>query len=471
MANVNNISPRIEKSARRFISDLGRADALLPVIILEAAVTGGRTWNAYDRGGFVEARERATEETLGAIFWLGGAAAFNKLGDHIGEKFLGIKDIEFDVGRDAVRNPFGNYLQKHTKYSQKTLATFKFTKVVASLVLANAIIGFIVPKINQAITRKYQKDIEKLDKRRPKEKETTAFQGAGGGQILMTLANYFENDARVKLLATDVGIAGGRSINARNKYERREILFRDLSSIYFYLMCRNHINTLLNRLEDGKPERLGTLSTQILDDHLRKHFAKNSYTEEEFEKLVLGDRNAAIPSKVQEKIKNGIIHLEDFKHLVGAKSAIFMRAIGMSKLQPPLEGLPILTVEQVKDLYSNGLVDNPEFLSELYRLNTKGKSTNPILFVAEKELREMKQEAIEYIEGIIKTAKNKGESITLESLKRANRANLFKNAFNLTAGFAVSAYFLSTVIPKAQYWLTKKQTGENKFPGVQKYDK
>lgn len=469
MAKVNNISLRIEKGARRFISDLGRSGAFLPVIILEGFVTGGRTWNAYDRGGFVEARERATEETLGAIFWLGGAAAFNKLGDHIGEKLLGIKDIEFDVGRDAVRNPFGNYLQKHAKYSQKILATFKLTKAVASILLANAIVGFVVPKINQAITRKYQKDIEKLDKRKQQE-ETTAFKGAGGGQILMTLANYFENDARVKLLSTDVGIAGGRAVNARNKHERREILFRDLSSIYFYLFCRNHINTLLNKLEDGKPERLGALSTQILDNHLRKHFVKASYTEEEFEKLALGNRNAAIPSKVQEKIKNGLITLEDFKQAVGTKAEMLDRAAKMSQLQPKLEGVAVLTAEQVKDLYFNGLVDNPEFLSELYRLNTKGKSTNPLLFVSEKELREMKQEAVEYIEGIIKTAKNKGESITLESLKRANRVNLFKNAFNLTAGFAVCAYFLSTAIPKAQYWITRKQTGENKFPGIQKYD-
>lgn len=475
MANVNNISVRIEKSARRFISDLGRADALLPVILLEAAVTGGRTYNAYDRGGFVEARERATEETLGAIFWLGGAAAFNKLGDHIGEKLLGIKDIEFDVGKDAIRNPFGNYLQKHAKYSQKTLATFKFTKVIASLVLANAIIGFVVPKINQAITRKYQKDIEKLDKRKKDIKEATSFHGAGSGQILMTLTNYFENDARVKLLSTDVGIAGGRAINARNKHERREILFRDLSSIYFYLLCRKHINNILNKLQDGKWTRLDPISVSKLDKYLKKQLTKDSYTEEEFERLVLGDRNAAIPHKVQAKIKNGLITLDDFKRATWTNlikfSPLRKRAEAMSKLQPPLEGVSILTTEQVKDLYSKGLIDNPEFLSELFSRNTKGKSTNPLLFVSEKDLRSLKQNAVEHIESIINAAKSRGESITLESLKRANKLNLYKNAFNLTAGFAVAAYFLSTVIPRVQYWITRKQTGENKFPGIQKYDK
>ena len=38
------------------------SDGFLPVIALEAFVEGGRTYQAYQRGGFDEARERITEE-------------------------------------------------------------------------------------------------------------------------------------------------------------------------------------------------------------------------------------------------------------------------------------------------------------------------------------------------------------------------------------------------------------------------
>ena len=70
------------------------------------------------------------------------------------------KDVDFEVGKDAVRNPLKNYMHKTPKYGTKTLATFKFTKVISSILLANAVIGFVVPKINQAITNNYQKSVE-----------------------------------------------------------------------------------------------------------------------------------------------------------------------------------------------------------------------------------------------------------------------------------------------------------------------
>ena len=44
-----------------------------------------------------------------------------------------------------------------------------------------------------------------------------------------------------------------------------------------------------------------------------------------------------------------------------------------------------------------------------------------------------------------------------------------KNAFNWGTGFIISSLFLSTLIPKMQYWLTKKLTGKDQFPGTTEY--
>ena len=41
--------------------------------------------------------------------------------------------------------------------------------------------------------------------------------------------------------------------------------------------------------------------------------------------------------------------------------------------------------------------------------------------------------------------------------------------FNWGTGFAISAIFLSTIIPKVQYWITKVTTGQNEFPGTADY--
>jgi len=490
MVNLNKISYKIEAGARKFVSGMAKGDALAPIILLEAAVTGGRTYQAHKRGGFVESRERATEETVGAIFWFGGVIAFNKMGDAIGKKLLKLKHVNFDVGKDAVRNPLENYIAETAKYGKKALAAFKLTKVVTSILLANAFVGFVVPKINQKITANYQKSVlaKKLKEKNnsaqspqtqtsfenfvKKETPKVSFAGMGGIQTLLSLTNNFENDSRYKLLSTDVGIAGGRGISARNKYERREVLFRDIVSIYFYMFCRKHLNGLLNFIEQGKTTRLDPVSTQKLTSHIGEKFkSKINYSAEEFEKLVFGNKNAEIPAEIKSKIQNGIISLEEFKKSVGKDSKEATIAERMSKLQPSLKNGAILTEAQLKDVYSEGLINKPEFLNEIFEEFTGKKSTDPMKFVAEDDLRQLKSRMVDYVETIIKKAKASGEGITLDTLKKFSRKNFWGNAFNLGVGFAVSGYFLSTVIPKVQYWMTKKQTGNDKFPGVEKYKK
>lgn len=489
MIKTTNISNTFNKEMRKFVTNLGRPEALVPVILLETTVTGGRTYQAHKRGGFVEARERGTEEVLGAIFWLGGVHMFNKLGDIVGKRLMKVSHVDFEVGKDAYRNPLKNYMKEVPKYGEKTLAAFKFGKIATSIILANSVIGFVVPKINQAITKKYQGSVEKLGEQNPNLKKggeqldtfvaktsnnsnnikQPSFSG-NGVQSLLTLTNNFENDARYKLLSTDVGIAGGRAINARNKHERREILFRDLSSIYFYMFCKNNLNSVLNKIQTGRSSRLDPVSVEILDEHLTSNLKDKPYNSKDFEKAVFGNQNAEVPQAVQKKIKDGIISLGDFE-AIEKDSKILNRAKLMSQLQPQLEGVSILSPEQLKDVYSGGLINDPEFLNKIFVTYSEKKSTDPMKFFAEKDLRKLKQTMVDYVGDIIKKASKTGKEITFETIKKANKRNLIANGINLGSGFLVSAFFLSTAIPKIQYWITKRQTGEDKFPGVEKYKK
>ena len=49
--------------------------------------------------------------------------------------------------------------------------------------------------------------------------------------------------------------------------------------------------------------------------------------------------------------------------------------------------------------------------------------------------------------------------------------NLIYSGVNFVAGFAVASAFLSTFIPDLQYWITRKTTGRNDFPGTCDYSK
>lgn len=486
MISINRFSQTLKNSGRKFVTGMAKG-GLAPIILLELAVTGGRTYQAHKRGGFIESRERGTEETLGAIFWFGGVTAFNKLGDLIGQKLFklpNIKDLDFDVMKDSARNPLENFMAKNPNFKKSKLATFKITKIAASILLANAFVGFIVPKLNQKITKAYQNSIKKgqgkVDTQAPTKqqhqtamdsflnknnKSDVAFKGFLMDTVL-PLTHKFENDATYKLLSTDVGIAGGRGISARNKNERREVLFRDIASIYFYMFCKSHLNSILNYIQDGRASRLDPVSANIVHNKLTSFFVAHdqSYSSKEFLKKALGNEDAKIPEGMI--FKNGIIKLEDFKK-IESNETIQKLATRMAKLQPKTVAGSILTRAQVLDVYKGGLINQPRLLNKIFEQYTEKKSTDPMKFVPEKDLRALKENIINYVKDIAKKAEKSGEDVTIDLLKKMNKQNFRKNAFNLGAGLTVSAVFLSTIIPKIQYWMTKKQTGNDKFPGVE----
>lgn len=79
---VNNINSNISFNSwkghiAKGITGMTKADALAPVIALEGCVVTGRTYQAYKRGKWDEARERFIEEIMGSITWLGGVMSLN----------------------------------------------------------------------------------------------------------------------------------------------------------------------------------------------------------------------------------------------------------------------------------------------------------------------------------------------------------------------------------------------------------
>ena len=141
----------------KIITGMTKADALAPIVALETTVVAGRTYQAYKRGKWDEARERFIEESMGSLVWLCGVRYLNLLGDKIVAKILKSNGKNFDVGTDKIlRTPFENFMKKINPkgFSQKQVAWIKAGKVLTSVVAANMIIGFIVPPLNQALDRK-----------------------------------------------------------------------------------------------------------------------------------------------------------------------------------------------------------------------------------------------------------------------------------------------------------------------------
>ena len=294
-------------SIPRIITSMTRADAMGPIIALEATVTGGRTIQAHKRGGIEAARERLIEESTGAVVWLGGVKFLNWVGDKILDKAF---KTNFDVGTDNVlRTPFENFIKRfpNQRLSPRAISLIKAGKVLSSVLLADAFIGLVVPPLNQKLTRKLRakKEAETQDKLvLEKNVEANSANPTFKGSLINAFTHAIENTNTGKLLSTDAGLVSGRMYSARNKEERREIAIRDIGSIYFYMWAQGHVGSLMNFAETGKFHRLDPTTAQSLDKMLGKVLDRNGeMSVEEFRKAILGDvSKAKLPADIDFEV-------------------------------------------------------------------------------------------------------------------------------------------------------------------------
>ena len=462
--------------------------AIEPIIALEATVITGRTYQAYKRGKWDEARERFIEESMGSIVWLCGVASLNKLGDKLVGKILKKPGSNFDVGTDKLlRTPFDNFMKKVAPkgFSPKQVALIKGAKVLTSIVLANLFIGFVMPKLNQALTKKlrHERRIEKEHNQQQNNKANQpAFKGGASGMIgaINKFTNCIENTTTGQLLSSDVGIAGGRMYNARKKEERREVFIRDVGSIYFYMWAQGHVGNVMNLMESGKATRLNPSTAKILDEHLAKYLGDKQMDVNEFKKAILGNEQALSSDfKFEtEKLSNldkmfnkkplEVIKLSEAEKYI-KDAATLKRAKEMSKLQPERMGEAVLTKQQLIDAYNKAEINDPRMLKNVFEKFTGGASSSEYKYVSNKKLYKLKKEMADYVDTICKAAKD--GKVDKALLEKVQKKNLMYNGLNFAAGFAVAAAFLSTFIPKFQYYITKKTTGVDAFPGVYDFDK
>src|SRR5574344_476417 len=575
-------------SMRSFITKLDKKGAILPVILLEATVTGGRTYQAYKRDGFVEARERVTEESLGAIFWLFGATVAGKIFDKIGQKMGKVPKTMPAVGRDAARTPFTNYMEKITKMLnlspekaeriKTNLARYSVGKTAASILTACLFIGYIVPKMNQAITKNIFGKMKKNDPNHKKApdptktkltiKDARAVFGAkavalnavenfkarsefetktiqyteqnntpsfkGGADSLLRIVQNFEENAVWKLLGTDVGTVTGRTANARNNDERVEIAFRDISSIYFYCFSMPAIVAFMNRKDSlgGLNTKLNPMSSMEVHNYLVEKMAQNnqkSMNPQAFKEFALGNENydkalyekifQPKPQEAPKKIFFGLITkkpqkvyekiaLDDFNKIVDTNvkdnselTRLKTWAKEMSQMQPQKivekdgkkVATSILTESQVKDILMGGEIRKPAFLKQI--LNhifedhivkpenydaTKGwtplkkgtkQLTNPLQnsyrYISLADIEDRHDRIINYVKAIAKDAETNKTNVEWSRMLELNKRNLRKNGLFMALAMGVSSLFLSTIIPKVQYYITFLRTGKNTFPGVE----
>ena len=450
----------IEKPLINSLSHFKNPSATIPTLLIEACCTSGRTYQSYKRGGKLEAKERFREEVTSAIFWLWGVKALNKIGDIIGERIFGTLT---DTGKDELRDP--SYLMS------KGAKIFKFSKIVLSALIATGFLGFVVPKINHAITEKTMKS-RKTEKSSSLDdfisglnegknsKYDINFQGNDALMNTIMKASYnLENNNKWRLISTDTGMLAGRVYNSRHPAERFEYLFRDLSSMLFYNCTTGMVIALLNKLfktVDINPKTI---------DEICNYLTEKNVSMDDITNIV----NPKIDIRFNEidfHNKN-VIDLDDLisqLRALGFSDDIVDKARKMSKLQPKLRGVDVISKLQVKDVLSNSLTSDPIFLRRVINNATYGSATNPKKFVAANTCQKIRDDIDKFVKEILN--KSKGKAITPELFKNIKRSSIARTAIFQFAGMAFSAFGLAILIPKLQIFLSQKFFGKKSFEDI-----
>ncbi|MBQ8887605.1 MAG: hypothetical protein IJY61_07895 [Candidatus Gastranaerophilales bacterium] len=486
------------KSARTFVRTLANPDALTSTVLLEGAVTGGRGYNAYKRGGVNEFRERFIDDVLAAIFWMKGVDIFNSIGNKFGEKVLKLPTTDFDMGNDALRKPFENVAKDLTKMGvapenaskmKKTLARFKLGKIIAASVLSTAFVGFALPKINQGITKFFMSKDKKEETKKTKnnstnlgfvsmddfEKNLSKKKGLSFKGGMELVAHYLENNKICKLLTSDVGITTGRVTSARNKDEGLEYLFRDVASSFFYTASTPLIYAGLQKATNSSSiTSIDPVAAKQVNEHLLKQLeqAGGKMKASDFARTTMGVLDDASKELLEKlpfvddviPVKELIKHIED-KELI-------KKAARMSRLQPNQAGVGgVLTKQQVTDVLKNGSINTPEFMKSVYTEHFGEKLTDKYRFIPMKKITKFRDNIDDYISSVVKTAEKKnGGIVTKDILEKVNKKGFAMSAGFRTIAIGVSALALGVAIPKVQYAITKMRTGSSAAPGLREYE-
>ena len=471
--DTNNIDKQNFKSLSSFAKPLGQfynANATLPTLAIETGVTLGRAHEANKRGGMPEAVDRLVEQGVSAVVWIYGVNILKNIGNFIGKKFLGIKDLNFDIGFDELRNPV-----KNNNISKKAVG-FKAGNILVSTALATYFLAGVLPKINKAILKKTLKKEQEKNKKEDNSSKAlnvptfSEFQNKTLNKNknlsftslldkTISAAHILENNSTARLLITDTGVVAGRFYNAPNKYRKIEGLFRDISSIYFYLFSGAHVVALLNKIKSN-----ANIDPKVLEktvEMISEKIQNSSIKTDDFNAAIGKGLDKSVLEKVDGLFgKKKIINVEEFiKEFPMSEK----KALEMAKLQPIFEGKGVLTKRQAQDVLSNSWASNPEFLRETFSFATNGASADKMRYVSANKLEKMRTSIDKFLSQIAQESSKDNKEITKEFIEKIANKNIKRNfAFNIVAT-AVSIYALGFLIPKIQYAITRKITNENKF--------
>ncbi len=425
----------------RLTNHIKNPNRCLGTLLEEIPTDIGRAKEGYNRGGWLECSEKLRKDVTGAVVWLFGMPAFNTLGTLLCEKLLKIP-MGFDyssanTGNDAIKDSVDYLLNGKTKPLKECSLTVDTSEIkkykdmvkgknpeqlikqikrakqitsIAALVINCALMGVVIPKINQKITQK-KLDKQKREKtpiintslddyiNKTKKNKELSFSGKLEETLNRVVYNV-ENNNRFRLMSTDIPMIIGRTITSRNIIEAFEFVAMDGGSFYFYNYSTEHIEKLL-RNKTNTPN-INPIAAEII-----------------------AKKDCSVIDKAIKALSKNPKRIEE-------------------------------------------IFNDKELVFNIYKESTYGKYGKINRFTKESDLDEISSNVFSFLKKIQTDCYKEGHldpDLVKKTIKNINN----KNAKFLLGGLLTSILGLAVIVPKLTYWLTQKITGKNTFSGITDY--
>lgn len=386
------------------------SNAVIPTLIIESGVTAGRSYEANKRGGKKEATERLVEQGISALVWVYGVKILQKAGEFLGKKIFKNASATKDGANvsEKIASRIKNFdFDINKEVIEKNninpkIANFKCANMVAATAIATIFIGFILPKINHKISSKLNKKTDKND-----------------------INKESNNVSALKPVSFE-------------DY-KKQISFKG-----------NAINSFANILENNSTARLFITDLGVVSGRFKN--GRNKY--ERIEGLF-------------RDIASIYFYLGATNNIVGLLNKLTSTVnIDPKVAEAELEAIKeqIQNKGNVEEFLSK-IKDNSTFAKKALNLATNGKSDDSLKYVSKKQSETILKSVEDFSNLILSKIKGKNlnDSELISQIEKIVKRNINKNFGFYALGTAISMFVLGIVIPKIQYFITKKLTHSDTF--------
>ena len=284
----------------KIISAIGNNDSIFPLLIRDCGVENpvkcALTYRQNKDDKFIRkqaTREKAIDEYGASAIWLGGIPLISKIYD----KFIDSRGFNSKISYKLFKEENAQGLKKNiekfkdlapkevqdlikVEKNKKAFKNLQIGKLLATTIIPIALMGFILPKANYALTKrkikeeKRKEDIKttlktpNIEEFKANSSKTLSFKGSTPAFDILNISDI------QKMMITDVGLGAGRVSTERSKRAKTEKFIGAIGAFALNYLTPKKIDKGLNSLTQKIFKIDSSLDPNILSNEEFKNSIK-----------------------------------------------------------------------------------------------------------------------------------------------------------------------------------------------------